>query len=637
MPNTMGRRIHYVFVLIVLIMLLSGTPSASAAMEAPLYFLPLAAPWPAGVVLHSGGDGYGYGTNQTDTTHKGSDEFAMDFNGNPTNENPPVETADKDLLVLAVADGCVKEVKYSPGQYVEVKKGNEVKKVWYGNYGWNIVIAHPGGYESRYAHLKEKPLISEGSYDLEECEYVAQGHPLGQIGGTGTENNAVHLHLALYYCEKSGESCKIQPVKPEPLDEMTGLPSGDESSIQVKSGNYSVGYEAITGNAISNPASLIRHQPILDEYQRLGGQFGFFGRAQGPVGQIPGTDIFYQEFKPHALQSTFATAIVEVNSRAYMMPQPIWDVFKKDPSKIGNPNTSTYVSQIGQSEIGWRVDFQNASVFWHWSLPNPTIWDKTNAPWKTSFCTGINSFSCNPIRRYDPYADFTFSNSNNSGPLFGTDGFSMLLEATFEEKIISKISLEYELQGNVRFYVEGDYQGDWIQSEDGLSQGITSPKWHVGGNTFAIRFWQSPGKPAHIMLRIHEIGIGFPTVYAFESQGTLESSVLQPSQPEYLDFEPPPYPGEAASDDAPSIVSTPGQPTEIAPGTSPVELPDLGKWWDDTLKKIQDGINLILTSSPNRTRSYPIHTTRKRGIDTPTCSTTPSVTTTLQDMFLKQV
>jgi hypothetical protein len=46
------------------------------------------------------------------------------------------------------------------------------------------------------------------------------------------------------------------------------------------------------------------------------------------------------------------------------------------------------------------------------------------------------------------------------------------------------------------------------------------------------------------------------------------------------------------------------------------------------------GFRLILTSSPNLTQSYPIHTTPKPGIDTPTPSTILFVTTTRRVMYV---
>jgi hypothetical protein len=593
MQNSIIRRLLASFLPLFLFGV-SDTTFVSAALEPPAFPFPLAAPWPAGVTLHGGDEGYGYGG----ATHQGYDEFAMDFNGNPAEDDPPVETNDRDLLVLAIADGCVKEVKYSPGRYVQVQEGNELKNKWYGDYGWNIVISHAGGFESRYAHLKDKPLITEGKYDLEKCEFVSQGQPLGQIGGTGTEKDTgVHLHLALYYCEKVKEKCNILAARPEPLDGAESLPSDAEDAVQVKSQNYSVGYEEIKGNALTQPASLVRHKAIVEEYRSWGGQYGFFGRATGPVTKIPGTNIFYQEFKPYGLPSSFGTAIVEVEARAYMLPQPIWDLFKSNYLNYGNPNSS-YISEMGElgnTEIGLRTDFQFASIFWNWNLTQPIVWDEKNAPWKVLFCPGTDNFSCNPVRRRDPAIDFHFLDSNNPGPLYNVEGFSALWQASLDEKLVSKISLEYQIQGNARFYIDDKVQGDWIRSEDEDIQGITTPTWHVGGNTFVIRFWQSPGKTAHLSLKVHETGFTLiPKVFAFESQGTLTSSVHRAQQPEYIDFEPPPYPVDPGVPQIPSTESQSEAPTEIAPGfpdIPPFEMPDIGKWWDYLVKNLQDRVD----------------------------------------------
>jgi murein DD-endopeptidase MepM/ murein hydrolase activator NlpD len=518
MPSTFYKSL---FVLFAALLLLSLSPRVGALAEDVQAPAGLAAPWPAGITLHGGGDGYGY----EGQTHTDTDKYAMDFNGYPdaSKENPPVESADGDLLVLAISDGCVKNVAYNPGGPTKDPVTGEEK--WSGNYGWNIVISHPGGYESRYAHLKEKPLIAKGDYDPKKCEIpVTQGQPLGQIGGTGTENNdSVHLHLALYYCQKDKEQdpCKTVAVKPEPLDGVEDLPKIGKAQVRVKSGNYSVGYEEIKGNALTDPDYLRLHKPIWQEYRSWGGQFGFFGRAQGPVLQIPGTNIYYQEFKPQTEQSSYGSAIVEIDSRAYMLPEPIWKLYKSNPAKYGNPNATTYVSEIGSQssdQAGWRTDFQNASLFWNWKLSEPVIWDEKTAPWKVLFCPGKDNFSCNPVRRRDLAIDFFFSDSNNPGPLEKVEGFSALWQASIQQNLVSKIRLNYQIQGNARFYIDDRVQGDWIRSEDAVASGITSPTWHVGGNTFVIRFWQSAGKPARLTLTVNERGL-VSSVFAFESGG----------------------------------------------------------------------------------------------------------------------
>jgi hypothetical protein len=123
-------------------------------------------------------------------------------------------------------------------------------------------------------------------------------------------------------------------------------------------------------------------------------------------------------------------------------------------------------------------------------------------------------------------------------------------------------------------------------------QGITSPTWHVGANTFIIRFYQSPGKPARLSLKVHEAGL-VNTVYAFDSQGTITSSAFQPPQPEYIDFEPPPYPGDP---DVPPTEEPLGEGMETPPDvpvTPPFdfEWPDIGQWWDNLVTNVQDRID----------------------------------------------
>jgi murein DD-endopeptidase MepM/ murein hydrolase activator NlpD len=55
-----------------------------------------------------------------------------------------------------------------------------------GGFGNLVILEHPGGYETRYAHL-EKILVKEG-------EEVPAGHPLGTVGSTG-RSTGPHLHF----------------------------------------------------------------------------------------------------------------------------------------------------------------------------------------------------------------------------------------------------------------------------------------------------------------------------------------------------------------------------------------------------------------------------------------------------------
>jgi hypothetical protein len=558
----------------------------------------LGAPWPAGIVLVAGGSGYGYGPTPKDTTHAGRDNYAMDFNGYADKENPPTFTKEDDLLVLAEADGCIKEIKYHAGY---LKNGE-----WKGNYGWSVVINHANGYQSRYAHLKETPLVPLMSYDPaaagdpKKCYFVTQGQPIGQNGGTGTNatNSVVHLHFVLYLCDKPGSQCSPASLKPEPLEGISDLPSGlNVSSVKVTSKNFGVGYEKIEKQALTNPAALVLHKPIRAEYLRLGGQNGLFGRSSGYVTPLVNTDYFYQAFAPHALQSSFAMVILEVNGKAYGMPRPIWEAYSHDPVRYGPPAAPAYISQMGNAEAGWRMDFQNASIFWSWTMPVAVVWDAANAPWRAQFCPGTNSFGCNPVRRRDAVIDFSFGDASNPGPLQNVQGFSALWEAGLEQNLVSQISLEYEVQGHVRFYIDDKVQGDWIRSEDAVLTGVTKPTWHVRGNTFSIRFWQSPGKPARLKLKVHEAGLALvPSAFAAESQGTLASSVYQPPAVEYINYEPPLCPEQAGPEEIPLVEEEPGQPTET-PGDSPLpSLPpfdpaEISQWWNEMIQNLQDRLS----------------------------------------------
>ena len=55
-----------------------------------------------------------------------------------------------------------------------------------GSYGLTVVIRHPNGFESRYAHLS--------SLDVREGDTVAQGQQVGRVGSTG-RSTGPHLHF----------------------------------------------------------------------------------------------------------------------------------------------------------------------------------------------------------------------------------------------------------------------------------------------------------------------------------------------------------------------------------------------------------------------------------------------------------
>jgi murein DD-endopeptidase MepM/ murein hydrolase activator NlpD len=55
-----------------------------------------------------------------------------------------------------------------------------------GSYGLTVVLRHPDGFESRYAHL--------ASLDVTVGETVAQGQQVGRVGSTG-RSTGPHLHF----------------------------------------------------------------------------------------------------------------------------------------------------------------------------------------------------------------------------------------------------------------------------------------------------------------------------------------------------------------------------------------------------------------------------------------------------------
>ena len=55
-----------------------------------------------------------------------------------------------------------------------------------GGYGLTVVLRHPNGFESRYAHLS--------SLEVKAGDVVAQGQGLGRVGSTG-RSTGPHLHF----------------------------------------------------------------------------------------------------------------------------------------------------------------------------------------------------------------------------------------------------------------------------------------------------------------------------------------------------------------------------------------------------------------------------------------------------------
>jgi LysM repeat protein len=57
-----------------------------------------------------------------------------------------------------------------------------------GNYGKFVILRHPGGYQTLYAHLD--------SFDVSVGQYVSQGQVIGRMGNTG-RSTGPHLHFSI--------------------------------------------------------------------------------------------------------------------------------------------------------------------------------------------------------------------------------------------------------------------------------------------------------------------------------------------------------------------------------------------------------------------------------------------------------
>lgn len=108
--------------------------------------------------------------------------------------------------VRAVREGTVSWVQEWDGV---TKTGNQ-------SYGHCVKINHYDGTYTLYAHMLDKPTLSEG-------QYVAQGHPLGQVGTSGNTTGP-HLHFEVYQ--------GVNLVNPLPY--LTGAPTYSSNTFTIK-------------------------------------------------------------------------------------------------------------------------------------------------------------------------------------------------------------------------------------------------------------------------------------------------------------------------------------------------------------------------------------------------------------------
>ncbi len=131
------------------------------------------APWTGGQERVVGGPGsyYGEGRHQVGRGDGGSDYWAVDING--------LGGGNTDCGYLVRATG--------PGRVTTSENSGR-------GYGETIVVDHGNGVTSRYAHMKERKVLSGR---------VTQGQVLGTVGNTGLDGAPCHLHFEIQRYGKS--------------------------------------------------------------------------------------------------------------------------------------------------------------------------------------------------------------------------------------------------------------------------------------------------------------------------------------------------------------------------------------------------------------------------------------------------
>jgi len=453
----------------------------------------LQAPVPAGLKFRVGGPqdwlGYFYGEGG----HTDSDLYAIDINLNGVNGNPYSITDDKGIIITAAADGVIKEK-------IESRYG-------YGNY---IVIQHPFGFQTRYAHLNE--IFNDINVD----EWVAQGTPLGTLGTIGN-STAPHLHFVVYYCD-SNNCNSVQAACPEPLGEKNILIDGDK----ISSTNYGIGYAEVELNKDNstdiNKYNNVRHDAIINLYKELKirlfdlpepveinkkvndfGGLGLIGAPKGYVGKIG--DLFVQEFttNPYALDEwakLYESAIIEIKNdqKAYFLAGPIWDNYRNDylgkaNNTLGLPiGNSYFYRKENNPQLGIRNDFENGSLLWNGD--EVTELNEENAKWEAYFFNSTD-FTNFVFKRRD-------ETSNVQWERFKTEGFqqgtSISWKTTTRFVHIYKFDI-LKLQGYLKIKQDGKviFEQNSPDQEISVNSNIS---FGLGNRLLEIEFWQEGNKPA---------------------------------------------------------------------------------------------------------------------------------------------
>jgi murein DD-endopeptidase MepM/ murein hydrolase activator NlpD len=95
---------------------------------------------------------------------------------------------------------------------IKAAEGGEVVKAVFSDdgYGGLVIIAHPAGYETWYAHL--------GRFDVKKGQLVKKGEQIGLMGSTGL-STGTHLHFEVHRGRQLEDPLKflggsaLQPVK----------------------------------------------------------------------------------------------------------------------------------------------------------------------------------------------------------------------------------------------------------------------------------------------------------------------------------------------------------------------------------------------------------------------------------------
>ena len=99
--------------------------------------------------------------------------------------------------------------EFHPGIDIEAPHGSKVHATadgvvefagWYGDYGKTVIIRHPSGYLTLYAHLSQ--------IDVKEGQRVKAGDVVGRVGSTG-RSTGPHLHYEVIRDNKPVDPSKF--------------------------------------------------------------------------------------------------------------------------------------------------------------------------------------------------------------------------------------------------------------------------------------------------------------------------------------------------------------------------------------------------------------------------------------------